>query len=89
MELFFELIFEIIVEGTLEIGTSRKVPLVIRILAFLVFLAIFGGITVLLFLCGIRALQEGRRAAGILFLVVALGLAIGSVYMILKRARSR
>lgn len=89
MDLLFELLFEIIIEGSLEIGTSRKIPLPLRILALLVIVTIFGGIAILLFLCGYNALQERKTAAGILFLVVGLGIVIGSVYMVIKKVRMR
>lgn len=87
MEFLFELLFEIIVEGAVEIGTSRKIPLPLRILAFLVILTIFGGIVVLLLMCGIDALWEGRKPAGILFLVMAIGLFFGSIYMVMKKMK--
>lgn len=49
MELLFEIIFEIIIEGTLEIGTSKKAPLILRVLATIIFFTIYT-IFILLFL---------------------------------------
>lgn len=37
MELIYEILFELIFDGNLEIGTSKKVPMPVRILAAIVF----------------------------------------------------
>ena len=87
MDFLFELLFEIIIEGSLEIGTSRKVPLLLRILALLVFLVVFGGVAVLLFVCGFNALREKEMAFGVLCLAVSLLLVFGSIYMVAKKFR--
>lgn len=42
MEFIFEILYEIIFEGSLEIGTSKKAPILVRILAMAVFFAING-----------------------------------------------
>lgn len=85
MDLLFELLFEIIIEGSLELGTCRKVPLLVRIIALILFIAFFGFIAAGLFLCGCNALQKHQIAGGILFIAIAVGLAAGCIYMIVKK----
>lgn len=87
MEFLFELIFEIIVEGSLELGTYRKVPMAIRVIAMLLFLAVYGGISVVIFVCGYIALQEKNILGGILFIVAGFGIVLGGIYEILKKLK--
>ena len=85
MEFIIELLFEIIVEGSLELGSHRKVPMPLRILALAVFGVIYGGLVFLLFASGIDAYQAGNLAAAVLLIVVSVGLLVGCVYMIRKK----
>lgn len=85
MDFLFELLFEIIIEGSLELGTCRKVPLPVRIIALILFIAVFGSIAAGLFLCGCNALQKQNIAGGILFTAIAAGIVAGCIYMIVKK----
>lgn len=87
MEFLFELLFEIVFEGSLELGTYRKVPMPLRILALLVFAAIWIGITGVIFYVGYGVMKGGNIAAAVLFYVVAVGLLVGGVYAIIKKYR--
>lgn len=89
MEFLLELLFEIILEGTLELGTSRRVPVVIRILALLLILALFGGVTILIVIAGIHVLKQGDTLVGVLLLAAALLMALVSIYMVVKKIRRR
>lgn len=89
MEFLLELLFEIILEGTLELGTSRRVPVVIRILALLLILALFGGVTILIVIAGIYVLKQGDTLVGVLLLAASLLMALGSIYMVVKKIRRR
>lgn len=89
MEFLLELLFEIILEGTLELGTSRRVPVIIRILALLLILALFGGVTILIVIAGIHVLKQGDTLVGVLLLAAALLMALGSIYMVVKKIRRR
>lgn len=85
MDFLFELLFEIIIEGGLELGTCRKVPLIVRIIALILFLAVYGFIVTALFLCGCSALQKQQIGSGIFLIAVAAGVAVGCIYMIVKK----
>ena len=84
-----ELLFEIILEGTLELGTSRRVPVVVRSLALLLILALFGGITLLIVIAGIHVLKQGDTLVGVLLLAISFLIAFASIYMVVKKIRRK
>lgn len=86
MEFILELILDIIIEGSLELGTSRKVPLPLRFLASIVFIAIYIGFIVLLFLIGLNVMHT-NPLAGWFLLIVAVALGVGVIYAIRKKLR--
>ena len=53
MEILFEFLFELIVEGSFEILGEKKVPIVLRILAAVVVLALYVGLVGLFVYIGI------------------------------------
>lgn len=87
MEFIFELIFEIIFEGTLELGSNKKVPMPLRILAFLVFVLIYGFVIAAIWTVGYGALKDGNVAAAMIFFIVGIGLLIGSIHLFLKKLK--
>ncbi|MDE6627613.1 MAG: hypothetical protein K2K56_14770 [Lachnospiraceae bacterium] len=87
LEIIFELLIDFIVEGSLEIGTSKRGPMIVRIIAGLVFGVIYGGFTVMLFIFGIQALRKCHTVAGCLFILVAAGLAALCIYLFAKKYR--
>lgn len=73
MEFILELLFEIIIEGSLELGTHRKVPMPLRILALLVVVLVYGLLIGVLFLIGYDAAKEGNTGvAGMMYVIDAL-----------------
>ena len=48
MEMFLEFIFEVVVEGSLNLISNKKVPYLLRIFMGLVLLVVFGGLFLLL-----------------------------------------
>lgn len=89
IEGIFELIFEIIVEGSLEVGTSKKVPLPLRILAFILFVAIFGGFVIFFMVLGFDSMKQGDTAEAVILFVVAIGLLLGCIHIIRKKFKER
>ncbi|MDE6435445.1 MAG: hypothetical protein K2L07_14595 [Lachnospiraceae bacterium] len=87
LEMIFELLIDFIVEESLEIGTSKKGPRIVRIIAGLVFGVIYGGFTGLLFIYGVEALRGHHIVAGCLFILVAAGLAALCIYLFAKKYR--
>ncbi|MDE6852631.1 MAG: hypothetical protein K2J67_09125 [Lachnospiraceae bacterium] len=87
MEFLFELLFEIIIEGTLDIGTSKKIPLIFRVLALVVFLGVYIGITGLLLIYGVDALRTNDLFGGSLCVLTAIIVVFGCIYMTVKKLR--
>ena len=61
MEFILEIIFDIILEGSLEIGTSRKVPVGFRIVAVAVLAFVYIGLVVLLVTFAVDLWKDGRN----------------------------
>ena len=49
MELIFEILFELIVDGSLNADTDKKVPVIIRIIAAIILIVVYGGLIGLFF----------------------------------------
>ena len=87
IELIGELLFEIILEGTIELGTSKKVPLPVRILLLLLFVALFGFIIGAIALIGITAWKDGNTLLSILMLAIDVLIVTLMVFAIAKKYR--
>lgn len=78
MELLFEIILELIFEGSIEVSKSSKVPKYIRYpliaIIFLFFIAVIG----LIFFVGISALKE-NILGGIIIILIGLFVLIISI----------
>lgn len=88
MEFILELLFEIIIEGSWELVTNKKVPIPLRILAVLVFVGIYGGLIVVFILLGLDAMKT-KPVLGWLLIIIAVLLVVGVVYMIRKKWREK
>lgn len=71
MDMILEFLFEIIIEGSLELVTHKKVPLIIRIFAGILVLAVYGGLIGLCFFFGIQNSQPILIVIGIIILLFA------------------
>ncbi len=82
MEIFFEIVFNLIVEGSLEAARDKKVSLPLRIIAAVVLLAVYGG--------GIGFLiYIGIRDKSVIILVLAALILFVTVSGFLKAFRKR
>lgn len=89
MEFILELIFDIIVEGSIELGSEKKVPMPLRILALLVVLILYIGFAGVLFFVGFDAMESGEMGAAILFYAVSIFILIGGGFLVRKMFRAR
>ena len=90
MEFLLELLFDIVVEGSIELGSEKKVPMPIRILALLVIWTIFFGMGGLLIYGGYEAIIENDTVASVaLFFAVGSFLIIGGIYIAYKMFRKK
>ena len=91
MECVFELLYDLIFEGTLDIalkiGTSKKVPMFFRILALIVFLVLYVVIIVLLLVYGVNALRTNDLFGGCLCILTALVVLIVGIFLTVKRLK--
>ena len=91
MEEIFEFIFEIIIEGTVELAKSRHVPLPLRILAALLIIALYGGMIFLIVWAGLASFNNselnGGKTLGVLLFIGAFGLTVAVVWQFVKALR--
>ncbi len=88
MEFLLELLFEIVVEGSIELGSEKTVPIPLRILAAFIVLAVFFGMGGLCIYMGYDAILVGDKTAAIAF-VVGILLMFGGMFIILKMFRKK
>ncbi len=84
MDIIFEILFDIIVEGPYVAVTERRVPLLLRIAAGILLIAVFGGLATFLILYGINNEEWLLAAAGAALLVFFI---FGAVKVFKKRRR--
>lgn len=84
MDFIFELLFEIIVEGSVELSTHKKVPMPLRILAFAVCMGVFLLISGIILLMAFDALDANNIGATVMLFIIGIALIIGFFYMIRK-----
>jgi len=87
MEFLLELLFDIIVEGSIELSTQKKVPMPLRILALIISFGIFGFLAAIFFFVGYDFVTEHKSAPAILFFIIGAAVVTGFFYMIWKTYR--
>lgn len=85
MEFVLELILEIIIEGTFELSTSKKVILPIRIILSLILLLIYGALIGVIAMVGIGLWQDGNVPAALMVFGIDLFIAGVLAYVVAKR----
>ena len=84
MELILEILFDLIVEGSVEAVGEKKVPLVLRILAAIVLIVVFGGLVVVLLYIGI---SEKNWIVAVLGVGIALMIGLAVLRTVKKHRR--
>lgn len=88
MDFLLELLFDIIVEGSIELGSEKAVPMPLRILAALIVIAVFFGMGGLFVYMGYEAMLVSDNSAVIAFAVGAL-MVFGGIFVIFKMFRKK
>lgn len=89
LEFIAEFIFEIILEGSVMLVSEKKVPMPIRVIAFLIVVGLFLGISGVFVCIGYSAFgEQSYVAASICFAIALFILAVG-IYQIKKELRKR
>ena len=79
MDFILQLIFELIVDGSVSSLGDKKVPMPLRILAALFLIIVFGGIVALCIFIGIHEKKWIVLAIGILIAVAVIIAAVATV----------
>lgn len=79
MEFMFEILLELILEGTFEISKSKKVPKIIRYPLIIVIILLFLGVALLIFYTGVLAYQKINKICGILFITLGIVFLVASI----------
>lgn len=83
LEAFFEFIFEIILEGGMEVGTNKKYSRWIRYPLLLLTCTVYAGLIALLVFVGFLVLKDGLWRAIVMW-VLALSFIIATIWVIYK-----
>jgi len=86
MEILFELIFELVLEGCFELISTPKLPKPLRILAFVFFTLVYGSILVVIGMAAWSMIKEANIAVSILLIVVEL-LLVGCIIYAIRKSR--
>lgn len=87
--MLMEFIVSLILEGTLEAGTSKKVPLPLRIFLLLVFFSFSAAIIGVIIMLGVKGINDGRIFRAIVMFVIAALIAVMSVAAFIKTYKSK
>ena len=83
MDVILEIVLTMILEGTMEFATEKKIPLFLRVLAAVLLLVLYAGVCGFLIYIGI--VNKSRLTIGIaLFLAVMVAAAIAWKYKEMK-----
>lgn len=70
MEFILEILFELILEGSIEFGGDKKVPLIVRIILMSIFGLIYAGLIGIIAMVGISAWERDSVATSIFIFVL-------------------
>ena len=84
MEILFKLLFEIILEGSIEIGYQKSAPMPLRILAAFIVLAVFFVLGGLFVFMGYEAYLEDNTGVAIALFIAGAFWMFGGMYVIIK-----
>ncbi len=87
--MIMEFIVSLILEGTLEAGTSKKVPLPLRILLLLVFFAFYCALIGVFIMIGASALKDGRIVGAIVMFAISAIIALMVIVWFIRTCKSK
>lgn len=70
MEILAEFLLDLVVEGSLELGTSRRVPMPVRILALLVFTVFWCAVIGVVLLAAVLVMKSFSVLLGLLLVLL-------------------
>lgn len=79
MEILFEILLELILEGTIEISKNKKVSKIIRYPLILLIILLFLVVTSLIFFTGVLSYKKINKLCGIFFIMIGIIFLISSI----------
>lgn len=89
MDFIMELLVEIVLEGTIALGSEKKVPMPLRILCLIVEWTIFFGLGGLFIYMGYDAFLQNDTVAAVVLLPVGSLMIIGGIFIAFKMFRKK
>ena len=89
MEFIVELLVEIVIEGTIAIGSEKKVPMPIRILCAIVEWMIFFGMGGLFIYMGYEATILNDTVATVALITIGGCMIIGGIFIVYKMFKKK
>lgn len=83
MEFLFEIIVDLIIEGSIEASLNKKVPKIIRYPLIIIIILFFGAVIFGLFIMGI-AIWDKNKYASIFIITISIIMLIASMYKFKK-----
>lgn len=88
MDILFEFLFELVFEGMMETAKSKKVPMVIRIIAGILVSAFFLAVIGVIVLIGILSFKDNKPFSVIMF-ILAIIFTIALILKIVKYIKKK
>ena len=89
MEFVLELLFDIIVEGSIELGSEKKIPMPLRILALLIVWTVFFGMGGVFIYEGYNSYIAGESQGTWLALGMGIFMIIGGIFIAYKMFKKK
>lgn len=89
MDLLLEMIFDLILDGTLEQMANRKVPLILRIFLLILLLSAYGALIILLVAVAITFWKRGDILYLILVSTIGVFISVFLIYAIIKNVKKK
>ncbi|MBD9047871.1 MAG: hypothetical protein EGR46_02850 [Ruminococcus sp.] len=89
MDLLLEMIFDLILDGTLEQMANRKVPLILRIFLLILLLSAYGALIILLVAVAITFWKRGDIIYLILVSTIGIFISVFLIYAIIKNVKKQ
>lgn len=89
IEFLTEFIGSLLIEGSLEAGTSKRVPMPLRILLLVLFFGFYIGLIGIITVCGINNAKNGNIFAAAVLFAIAVFIALMVIVWFIKTCKEK
>lgn len=89
IEFLIEFIGELFIEGTLEAGTSKRVPMPLRVILLILFFGLYVGLVGLITICGISNAKDGNLFGAVVLFAIAAFIAVMVIVWFIKTYKEK